>query len=363
LATNAVQIIDTSYTNAGNSGNDKCPDTYVTNNFAATLLTNWWTASGCGVNSNGSGLNTSSLTPTSDGQITITLNQKWEHTLDTNTDVSSIQDTIDVVCSMVTVDSLTPDLSGVYGVQGGLEDGSDPPTYWVCPCPGDVIVTASSSPSLTADQLPDCWTFTGGVEIDKLHHKVSKTDLENGPVTFTVTCGTSTETIILEADPERDAYSALIPAGTCLCDNFTDPSPFLDRCGNSLAIDCVGCDCSIIQLYIHGHFSYRYNGIWVGTCYFPAANNTFLYKTTKHNCRILRTWHLTQQPTSPTQWVVTKYDCMTGAGSLQNCRTSPTWDFNWGRPADELIDTGYPANSCENQGTPSSGNCPPYDWQ
>jgi hypothetical protein len=144
--------------------------------------------------------------------------------------------------------------------------------------------------------------------------------------------------------------------GSCLCDNYFDPSPYHDSCGNSLAIDCVGCMCG---LGANGHFSYRYNGLFVGACYYSGAANTFLYKTTKHNCRILSTWHLTQGPT-PVKWTVTKYDCLTQAFS-QNCREASTWDPNWGRPADEpYID--YPTNSCENKGTPTTP-CPPYDWQ
>ncbi len=105
VVTNGVQIIDTGYTNAGNSGDDKCPDTYQTNSLTPTLLTNWWTASGCGLgtNANGPGLSTSGLNPTNDGQITVTFYQKWKHTCDTNTDIASIQGTVYV--AQVTLDA------------------------------------------------------------------------------------------------------------------------------------------------------------------------------------------------------------------------------------------------------------------
>jgi hypothetical protein len=103
LATNGVQIIDTGYINAGNSGNDKCPDTYQTNTPAPSLLTNWWTASGCGVNTNGPSLSTSSLTPTNSRQITVTFYQKWKHTCDTNTGVASIVVTITVPSVTLTI--------------------------------------------------------------------------------------------------------------------------------------------------------------------------------------------------------------------------------------------------------------------
>ena len=254
--------------------------------------------------------------------------------------------------AFVEVVSLSPDLPPD---QGGLESGSVPPTYWVCPCGGDVIVTAYSCPSLTADKLPACWTFTGGVEINKLQHKVSKAALRNGPVTFTVTAGTSTKTIILKQDDEKLIYNSYFPDQQCLYDNFYDPSPYYDKCGNSLSINCVGA--TGFPFYHAGHYEYRYNSTWVGTCYFNDGQNNFLYKATKHDCLILRTWHLTQEPLSPTRWVVTKYNCLTGGAPSQNCRTAPSWDPNWGRPADEP-NPGYPANSCENKGTPSTP-CPP----
>lgn len=255
-----------------------------------------WKPSGCGSKT----LTASVIVTFSGTQKTGTPNQSSYSTTATGSSSATVQ--------VVTVDSLTTDLSSG---QGGLEDGSDPPTYWVCQCPGDIIVTASSCPSLTADQLPDCWTFTGGVTIDKLHHKVSKTALMSGPVTFTVTCGTSTKTITLKADKENALYSMVFPSQSCGTDSFTGAPQCLDACGNFLTIDCVGTQ----HIYGNwpGHFSYRYDGIWVGTCYYPDGINEFLYKTTKHNCRILKTWHSTVKgtssgnPASPSYWTVTTY--------------------------------------------------------
>lgn len=163
-------IIDTSYTNANpNATNPTCNDTFTTNNPSPTIVSNWWTVSVGSFSTNGTGLS-ASFTPTSCGSGSITFNTAYQDVCDTNQNTTSASGGFTVVA----VNSLTADLSSG---QGGLEAGSDPPTYWVCQCPGDVIVTASSCPNLTADQLPDCWTFTGGVEIDKLHHKVSKVDL------------------------------------------------------------------------------------------------------------------------------------------------------------------------------------------
>jgi hypothetical protein len=335
-----VQIIDTGYINTGNSGNDKCPDTYKTNTPAPSLLTNWWTAGGCGINTNGTGLGISSLIPTSCGQVTIVFNQKWKHTCDTNTAVANIQGIVNVVA----VGSLTPNLPAGLG---GSEAGSDPPTYWVCTCAGDIIVTASSCPSLTADQLPDCWIFTGGVTIDKLHHKVSAATLANGPVTFTVTCGTSTMTIILKADDESEDY--YVPQGVSQeCPDpgppWADNLPTYDLCGNRAMVNCEwnGTCCQ---------FVFRYNSVKVGARIYDNGRNVFLFERTKHHCRIVKTWHLTRTPTPTFEWTITKYDCLTGTKSTI-CRTSATWDDSWARPADELVNKGYPTNSCENHGTP-----------
>jgi hypothetical protein len=122
----------------------------------------------------GSG-SSASFTPTNCGVGSITFYLTYTKNTPCDTNVYSASSN-SLNFSSVAVADLTPDvLSG----QGGLETGSAPQTYWVCPCAGDMIVTASSCPSLTADQLPDCWTFTGGVEIDKLHHKVKKSDLKN----------------------------------------------------------------------------------------------------------------------------------------------------------------------------------------
>jgi hypothetical protein len=350
IVVQGTNIVDVGYTNAGNSGNDQCPDTFTTNVLTPKLGTNWWTASGCGISTNGAGLSTGStpLIPTYGGQVTITFNQKWQHICDTNTETARVAGTITVVA----VASLTPNIPAD---EGGLEAGSDPPKFWVTTCPGgDWIVRAGSSPSLTVDQLPACWTFTGGVEIDKLTHLVNNTDLANGPVTLTVTCGTSTETIVLATDETKVTYDVHTGCSSCLDDNCADPDPLVDKCGNTLAVNCV--DCSFFQ---YGHFEYRYNGIWVGQCFFDGGENSFLYKQTQHACHIVCTWHLTQKPVSPTFWVVTKYDCLAGGGTAShNYRTAPTWDSLWDRPADELIWPGYPANSCENQGS-SVSSWPP----
>jgi hypothetical protein len=78
----------------GNSGSDKCPDSITTNRFPPTLVSNWWTAEGCGISTNGAGLNTSQLSPKNCGELTIIFNQKWKHTCNANTEISSVTGTV-----------------------------------------------------------------------------------------------------------------------------------------------------------------------------------------------------------------------------------------------------------------------------
>lgn len=99
IIVDGVQSTTTCYTNAGNSGNDKCsPETIYTTN-SPTLVSNYWTASGCGIGTNGSGLSTGStpLIPTESGQVTVTFYQKWQHVCDTNIEIASVQGTVSVV--------------------------------------------------------------------------------------------------------------------------------------------------------------------------------------------------------------------------------------------------------------------------
>lgn len=330
----------------------QCPDGnwYENGSCNPGWITNWWVLSYPGYSGSGPGVEVR-FTPTNCGAGSVTFYGEWGHRKPWNENewIRGGLVSISTNFTVMAVASLVPDLPPD---QGGLESGSDPPTYWVCPCDsGDVIVTASSCPELPTDQLPDCWTFTGGIEIDKLRHKVNKAELLNGPVTFTVSAGASSKTIILKADEEKEIYSSHIPQQECLYDNFNDPSPSTDKCGNSVSVNCVGG--VGWPLYRPGHYEYYWNTNWVGTCYFNGGENVFLFKTTKHNCLILRTWHLTQEPTTPTRWVVTK------SGPSQNCRTAPAWDSSWARPADELVNKDYPAKSCENQGTPFTP-CPPW---
>ncbi len=56
IITTGLQVVVTGYTNAGNAGNDACPPNLITNTPTPTLVSNWWTASGCGIGTNGTGL-------------------------------------------------------------------------------------------------------------------------------------------------------------------------------------------------------------------------------------------------------------------------------------------------------------------
>lgn len=201
-----------------------CPEGYYPYTGCPEIITNWYVINGPGSYYETTNGNYVWFAPTNCGSGTITFGCKYGTRHPCNWEQFCNVRTISISSNFVAVGvaSLTPEF--VPPDHGGLKPGSDPPTYWVCPCSsGEVIVTASSCPPLTADQLPDCWTFTGGVEIDKLHHKVSKADLLNGPVTFTVSAGTSTKTIILKADEEKNLYDPHFPEDECKYDNFVGP--------------------------------------------------------------------------------------------------------------------------------------------
>ncbi len=194
VVTNGVQIIDTGYTNAGNSGDDKCPDTYQTNSLTPTLLTNWWTASGCGLgtNANGPGLSTSGLNPTNGGQITVAFYQKWKHTCDTNTDIASIQGTINVEA----VTCLTPS-AGEW-----VDDGDDDPntdTYLIqYGCNDTITITAADSLGLDASALPSCWQTSSTGNATKIDNKTYSVDGNTvGKSTINATCGTSYKAVTI----------------------------------------------------------------------------------------------------------------------------------------------------------------------
>ncbi len=152
-------VVTTCYTNEGNSGSSNCPPDIATNLVAPALLTNWWTASGCGISTNGSGLSTGStpLIPTGGGQVTITFFQKWQHVCDAGTETASVAGMVNViqithqcvattptnqdrttigVCEEVTLTINPLPLGGVtWSLQGGgrLSSYTDPSITYTAP--------------------------------------------------------------------------------------------------------------------------------------------------------------------------------------------------------------------------------------
>ena len=259
----------------------------------------------------------------------------WRHICDTNTETASVT----VTNTVVAVDSLAP--TNIPAGMGGLEEDSDPPTYWVCTCAGDIIVTASSCPGLTADQLPGCWTFTGGVEIDKLHHKVSAATLKDGPVTFTVTCGTSSKTIIVKGDNVSGDWVGISQGSIplCDCDGGANANPLAsvqDLCGNNLNINCE-------SHWLCNHYVYRYNTILiVGVCLYTPAINYFAARKTENLCRFTESWHITLGSIPGGYdingslilnaiWTVTVADLRSPL-VYSETRTAPTWNDDWNSP-------------------------------
>lgn len=81
-------VIDTSYTNAGNSGSGACPDTYTTNTPSPTVVSNGWTASVGSYSTNGTG-STASFIPTDCGVGSVTFYRQYQDVCDTNLQTAS----------------------------------------------------------------------------------------------------------------------------------------------------------------------------------------------------------------------------------------------------------------------------------
>ncbi|MCD6298405.1 MAG: hypothetical protein J7M30_14760, partial [Deltaproteobacteria bacterium] len=93
------------------------------------------------------------------------------------------------VVTIVEVESLLPD----EGTEVDDGDG-DPDTKSFVVCLADtgvVTVTATPNPSVSEDNLPDCWSLTGGTGSSKLSRTVDKTSLD--VTTIICSCNTSSK--------------------------------------------------------------------------------------------------------------------------------------------------------------------------
>jgi hypothetical protein len=90
LINNAVVKFTTHYTNACGETTTNCPNTYVTNYPAPTVLSSGWTISGPGgYSSSGSGLSTSTFSPPGCGSGTVTFNLTYKNDSPCDTAVHS----------------------------------------------------------------------------------------------------------------------------------------------------------------------------------------------------------------------------------------------------------------------------------
>ncbi len=147
LISNAIVKITTHYTNACGQATANCPDTYVTNYPAPTIVSNWWVISGPGSYTNtGSGLSTGTFTPTNCGTGTVTFNLTYRNNnpCDTNvhaaTPVNVSFTAIQIVMVNPTGDILTAPVEGQN--QFTFSSGS--------PGMASVVFQASVCPSDTA---------------------------------------------------------------------------------------------------------------------------------------------------------------------------------------------------------------------
>ena len=160
-----------------------CVDNVWTEEPVDDPITHTWSGSGTFDPATGT---SSTFTPSSSAgskTITITASDSPKYN---DTDVS---DSISVI--VVEVESLLPD----EGTE--LDDGDgDPNTKLFVVCivppspPSTLTVTATPNPSVAEEDLPDCWTLTGGT--GKLTRTVDKTTA--GTTVITCTAGSSSKT-------------------------------------------------------------------------------------------------------------------------------------------------------------------------
>jgi hypothetical protein len=337
MPTNGVQIVDTGYTNASNSN---CPDTYQTNYPAPSLLTNWWTASGCGINTNGSGLSTPSWTPTNGGQITVTFNQKWKHTCDTNTETATSTVNINVVA----VDSI-----GVVG-SFSAEAYNDPSgdtntTVYVVPCSCNsniIMVSAEACPLLADADLPSCWQMTGGLPHTFQDGKVARSirgvdACTVGTTTITATCGTSTKTakvIVYKAIYKLSANEGargLANVGHAWMELSIQPTDIYSL------LTAADPDGTIVDYS-------QYLGVWG---YEPAGSNDIACPgRLDHNDG--------SNPTTATySFPISARGCLRGLIDVRNVKNNPGWYVFWGNAccgmAEEFGEAASAGNGCDEQ--------------
>jgi len=156
LVTTGQVLVTTTYTNAGNSGADACPDTYATNYPTPTIVSNWWTAGVGSYSTNGQGL-TASFTPTDCGSGSVTFYLKYQNSAPCDTNVQSagsVSGSFNVVdihhaCVFTTPTNLSRTTIGV-GEEVDLTACGAPGTVIWTTSDGTVSPTTGASTTLTA---------------------------------------------------------------------------------------------------------------------------------------------------------------------------------------------------------------------
>ena len=97
-----------------------------------------------------------------------------------------------ITATAVEVASLLPD----EGTEIDDRDGNpDTKSFLVCIADSGVVtVTATPNPDVPEQNLPDCWSLTGGMGTSLLSRTVDKTKTTVGATTITCTCGSSSKT-------------------------------------------------------------------------------------------------------------------------------------------------------------------------
>jgi hypothetical protein len=185
--------------NCDNVCTNGCPG-LQTNAVSPNIISNGWTVVVGAWSTNGPGTGVS-FTPTNCGAGTVTFVCYW-------------------------TDGCSPDMRtttqianfNVVGVQDAsasegalISSGPNSKTYVVCKGTNDVIVTATPCPNVSEQDVPDCWTTSGGNGTAKLTRTVSKTTSGSTTVTFTAgTSSISVSVIVVEVNFDVTEWNPVV---------------------------------------------------------------------------------------------------------------------------------------------------------
>ncbi len=183
----------------GNVCTNGCPGPQ-TNTILPGIVSNGWSVVVGGWSTNGQGTN-AVFTPADCGQGTITFITIWTDGCSTNERTASANKDFKVVA--------VGDAAASEGTL--ISSSANSKTYVVCKGTNDVTVTATPCPNISEQDVPDCWTTSGGNGTAKLTRTVSKTTSGSTTVTFTAgTSSISVSVIVVEVNFDVTEWNPVV---------------------------------------------------------------------------------------------------------------------------------------------------------